>query len=132
MAIRLNEKNEDDFPDKSQPVVSALTRAATLVGITGGTICVLSVYWGLLGRADGTFGGLTERLEFFWRYVSSERLAYAFMWDIFLYSIFQPWLIGDNLENLKEDYVESVKLTRFVPVLGLVFYLLGLREEKKL
>ena len=132
MAIRLDEKNEDDFPDKSQPVVSALTRAATLVGITGGTICVLSVYWGLLGRADGTFGGLTERLEFFWRYVSSERLAYAFMWDIFLYSIFQPWLIGDNLENLKEDYVESVKLTRFVPVLGLVFYLLGLREEKKL
>nr|CAB3484762.1 unnamed protein product [Digitaria exilis] len=76
------------------------------------------------------FGDIAERWQYVQTYVFSERLAYAFLWDIFLYSIFQPWLIGDNIQNVKADTVEFVNVVKFVPVVGLVAYLLCLEKEE--
>ncbi|CAM8939937.1 unnamed protein product [Rhodiola kirilowii] len=85
--------------------------------------------WAFYGRPDGNFGGIPERWEFLLTYLGSERLAYAFIWDICLYSIFQPWLIGANLHNVQEGNTEVVKYLRFVPVIGLVAHLLSLEPE---
>jgi hypothetical protein len=63
-------------------------------------------------------------------YLESERLAYAFIWDIFLYIIFQPWLIGENLQNVQKSKVGVVNYFRFVPVVGLVAYLLCLNLDE--
>lgn len=131
MAIRLNAASGVDSPKEPYKLVSSLTRAAPTVAIIGGAVCLFSPLWAIFGRPDVDFGGWSERVEFLGRYLGSERLAYAFIWDIVLYSIFQPWLIGDNLENLKESSVGSVRILRFVPVLGLIAYLLSLRDDKE-
>ncbi|XP_078433395.1 uncharacterized protein LOC144704743 [Wolffia australiana] len=130
MAIRLNQARGVDSPKEPYLAVSALTRAAGTVAAVGGVVCGLSLWWAVAGRPDAGFGGLIERVDFFWRYVGSERLAYAFLWDILLYSIFQPWLIGDNLENIRDESAGLVKILRYVPVLGLIGYLVSLRKDK--
>ncbi|GJN02679.1 hypothetical protein PR202_ga20057 [Eleusine coracana subsp. coracana] len=80
-------------------------------------------------NSDAGFGGIAERWQFAQSYLFSERLAYAFIWDILLYSIFQPWLIGDNIRNVKADATGFVNAVRFVPVVGLVAYLFCLEEQ---
>ncbi|KAK2971561.1 hypothetical protein RJ640_017930 [Escallonia rubra] len=135
MAIRLNEaSNEADAqypPRKASRLGSVMTNGAPIVGVVGGAVCLISTLWALFGRADGNFGSLTDRWEFLVSYLGSERLAYAFIWDICLYIVFQPWLIGDNLQNVQEGKADIVKYLRFVPVFGLVAYLLCLKLDEE-
>lgn len=134
MAIRLNETdNEDDCtPNKPSQLGLVMTRGGPIVGLIGGGICLISTLWSLFARADGDFGSITKRLDFLSHYLGSERLAYAFIWDILLYTIFQPWLIGDNLHNVEKDKVEAVSFLRYVPVVGLTAYLLCLDPDEEL
>lgn len=44
--------------------------------------------------------------------------------------IFQPWLIGENLQNVQKSKVGVVNYFRFVPVVGLVAYLLCLNLDE--
>ncbi|KAK6921762.1 hypothetical protein RJ641_012269 [Dillenia turbinata] len=132
MAIRLNKADAEYTPKKPSLLAIVMTNGASLVGLVGGFACIMSGLWCLFGRMDGNFGSLSERWEFLLSYLGSERLAYAFIWDICLYIIFQPWLIGDNLRNVQNSKVGIVNILRFVPVLGLITYLvcLDLDEEK--
>ncbi|WZZ14245.1 hypothetical protein YC2023_107334 [Brassica napus] len=129
MAIRLNDADPDDKPSKRSQLGEAMTKGASVVGLTGVTVCLISTLWSLYGRADGGFGGIMERWQYLTGYLGSERLAYAFIWDICLYTVFQPWLIGENLQNVKKSKVEIVSYLRFVPVLGLLAYLLFLNLD---
>ncbi|KAK8487326.1 hypothetical protein V6N13_099683 [Hibiscus sabdariffa] len=131
MAIRLNKADAESRPGELSPLGSAMTNGAALVGIVGGAVCLLSAIWGLYGRMDGDFGNITDRWQYLVSYLGSERLAYAFIWDICLYTIFQPWLIGENLQNVEKSRVSVVSYLRFIPVLGLVAYLLFLDLEKE-
>lgn len=131
MAIRLNDADSNQSPTKPSQLGSVMVRGAPIVGLIGGLVCIVSTLWALFGRADGGFGGLADRWLYLGSYIGSERLAYAFVWDILLYAVFQPWLIGDNLQNVKEDYTELVNVLRFVPVVGLVAYLLCLDYVKE-
>ncbi|RWR86858.1 putative transmembrane protein [Cinnamomum micranthum f. kanehirae] len=126
MAIRLNDKDVDNSCNKLSKLGTVMTSGAPVVGLIGGVICLISALWAFFGRGDGGFGSVPDRLEFFANYVGSERLAYAFLWDVCLYAIFQPWLIGDNMQNVKEQKVQIVSNLRFIPVVGLVVYLLNL------
>lgn len=132
MAIRLNDVDSNLTPPKPTQLASLMTRGATVVGVIGGAVCLFSVFWALFARGDGGFGGIEDRWEFFVRYIGSERLAYAFIWDICLYSVFQPWLIGDNLQNVKQSNKGIVTNLRFIPVLGLVAYLVSLDDDEVL
>lgn len=130
IAIRLNEADANYArPKPSTKLASLMTNGAPTVGLIGGAVCLLSVIWGLYARDD--FGNLKDRWVFLLNYLGSERLAYAFVWDIVLYAIFQPWLIGDNLQNVKESRLEIVRNLRFIPVVGLVAYLLCLDDGEK-
>ncbi|KAG4109461.1 hypothetical protein ERO13_A13G053600v2 [Gossypium hirsutum] len=129
MAIRLNEADADSRPSKLSPLGSVMTNGAAVVGLIGGAVCVFSAIWALYGRMDGEFGNITDRWQFLVSYLGSERLAYAFIWDICLYTIFQPWLIGENLQNVEKSKVGVVSYLRFIPVVGLVAYLLFLNLE---
>ncbi|GMJ04738.1 hypothetical protein like AT3G25805 [Hibiscus trionum] len=131
MAIRLNEADAETRPGELSPLGSAMTNGAALVGIVGGAVCLFSAIWGLYGRMDGGFGNITDRWQYLVSYLGSERLAYAFIWDICLYTIFQPWLIGENLQNVEKNRVSVVSYLRFIPVVGLVAYLLFLDLEKE-
>ncbi|KAG9458267.1 hypothetical protein H6P81_002775 [Aristolochia fimbriata] len=129
MAIRLNDNSTNASAKQSKLGMFMSTRGAPYVGLLGGAICFVSAWWAVFGRADGSFGGLAERLEFLRSYIGSERLAYAFIWDIGLYTIFQPWLIGDNLQNVQENKVELVTSLRYLPVFGLIGYCLFLDRD---
>ncbi|KAJ7298728.1 hypothetical protein O6H91_Y465300 [Diphasiastrum complanatum] len=142
MAIRISKSiSEEQMPSQftaaSQEhgiVYTTMTSGAQIVGLVGGLVGVLSVLWAIAGRFGEDFGSLTDRASFFVNYICSDRLAYAFVWDIGLYSLFQPWLIGDNIENVDERKQSAVKILRFVPYCGLVAYLWGLsrRSQKSL
>ncbi|KAL3369850.1 hypothetical protein AABB24_007071 [Solanum stoloniferum] len=129
MAFRLNKSDSEYPPRATSQLGSIMTRGASVVGLVGGAACLLSTFWAFYGRGDGDFGSISDRWEFLLSYLSSERLAYAFIWDICLYIIFQPWLIGDNLQNIQEDKVGMVRYLRYVPVVGLVAYCLCLDVE---
>ncbi|KAF3663099.1 putative serine/threonine-protein phosphatase 2A 65 kDa regulatory subunit A beta isoform-like [Capsicum annuum] len=126
MAIRLNKVDLEYPPRATSQLGSIMTRSASIVGLVGGAACLLSTFWAIYGRGDGDFGNISDRWEFLLSYLSSERLAYAFIWDICLYIIFQPWLIGVNLQNIQEDKVGIVRYLKYVPVVGLVAYCLCL------
>uniref|UniRef100_A0A0E0KRI6 Uncharacterized protein n=1 Tax=Oryza punctata TaxID=4537 RepID=A0A0E0KRI6_ORYPU len=129
MAIRLNDPDKDKSPPQTSKLGSVMVRGAPIVGLTGGLVCIVSIAWAFFGRADAGFGGIAERWQYVQSYVFSERLAYAFLWDILLYSIFQPWLIGDNIQNVKANATEFVNSVRFLPVIGLVAYLFCLEDR---
>lgn len=131
MAIRLNKADQDRMPRKHSQLGSVMTSGASIVGVTGGAVCLISVLWALFGRMDGNFGNLSDRWEFLVSYLGSERLAYAFIWDICLYIIFQPWLIGDNLQNVQKDKIGLVNYLRFLPVVGLIAYLFSLKLDER-
>lgn len=130
MAIRLNEAQPDYTPSKRSKLGDVMTNGATVVGLTGALVCLVSAVWALFGRMDGNFGSIADRWEFLVGYFGSERLAYAFIWDICLYLVFQPWLIGDNLQNVQRSKVRIVNYLRFVPVVGLSAYLLCLNLDE--
>lgn len=132
MAIRLNEAEEEYTPRKTSQLGSLMINGASIVGLSGGLVCLLSILWAFYGRGDSNFGDLRERWEFLLSYLGSERLAYAFIWDICLYLVFQPWLIGDNLGNVQEDKTALVNFLRFVPMVGLVAYCLCLDTGKEI
>ncbi|XP_054825313.1 uncharacterized protein LOC129322886 isoform X2 [Prosopis cineraria] len=129
MAIRLNDADDDNIQSKHSQLGAVMTKGAPIVGIIGGAACLLSLWWALYGRMDANFGGIAERWDFLLDYLGSERLAYAFIWDICLYIIFQPWLIQENLQNVQETKVFTVKYLSYVPVVGLIAYLLCLDQE---
>ncbi|KAK1380917.1 Monocarboxylate transporter 6 like [Heracleum sosnowskyi] len=131
MAIRLNEADGQYTPRKTSQLSTVMTNGAAFVGLIGGAVCLISVLWALFGREDGNFGSLTERWDFLLSYLGSERLAYAFIWDICLYTIFQPWLIHDNLQNVQKSKISIVSYLKFVPVIGLVVYLLSLDLDEE-
>ncbi|KAG0460032.1 hypothetical protein HPP92_023160 [Vanilla planifolia] len=133
MAIRLDDITDDEKKPLPEPpkLGPLMTNGATVVGLIGGCACLVSVIWAFFGRAYGGFGDVSGRWRFLEEYIQSERLAYAFLWDVFLYTMFQPWLIGDNLENVKNSGKELVRLLRFLPVMGIIAYLLFLDNEKE-
>lgn len=130
MAIRLNEADPNTSRRKLSQLGDAMTRAAPVVGLIGGAVCVISIIWALAGR-PGDFGSVMDRWDFLVSYLRSERLAYAFIWDICLYMVFQPWLIGDNLQNVDKSKVGIVNYLRLVPVVGLVAYLLCVNLDEE-
>lgn len=132
MAIRLNKTGAEYNPSKTSQLGSIMTKGAPVVGLIGAAACLLSTVWALYGRGDGNFGTVPERLEFLMSYLGSERLAYAFIWDIFFYLIFQPWLIGDNLKNIQKDNFAVVRYLRYIPVVGLAAYCLCLNPDQEM
>ncbi|KAL9246178.1 hypothetical protein vseg_019746 [Gypsophila vaccaria] len=132
MAIRLNKPDGEDNPRKPSRLGTLMIQGAHIVGFTGGFVSLISLLWGLFGRAEGDFGSVSQRWDFLLSYLGSERLAYAFIWDIVLYAIFQPWLIGDNLANIQENKIDIVNYLRFVPVIGLVAYLVCLDRDEQM
>ncbi|KAG5016867.1 hypothetical protein AAZX31_08G254600 [Glycine max] len=130
MAIRLNDADDESVTRKLSQFGSVMTNGAPIVGVIGGSACIVSLLWALFGRMDANFGGIADRWDYLVGYLGSERLAYAFIWDICLYIIFQPWLIGDNLQNVQENKVVVVKYLRYVPVIGLIAYLFCLDPKE--
>ncbi|MCO5562894.1 hypothetical protein L7F22_016530 [Adiantum nelumboides] len=136
MAIRLNHINRiDDVLSKNSSlkldlsgVQKVMVSGARVLSVVCGAVGLISLLWFFLGRANEGFGTFSDRWTFFLEYLASDRPGYAFVWDICLYSVFQPWLIGDNLDKVDKRKSEAIGYLRYIPYLGLVAYLWGLSD----
>jgi hypothetical protein len=127
MAIRLNKSPKMQQLQEPSGLQRAFTNGARAVAVTGAAVGLLSIVWFIIGRPTEGYGDLAER----WMdTVSKDRPTYAFLWDLCCYSVFQPWLIGDNLHNIRTESKELIGKFRFVPYVGLVAYCWGLDRSK--
>ena len=133
MAIRLRSQTQSEKASSTE--ISVVEETLTSQGgsktlsIVGGVVGVVSIWWFFLGRPDESFGNFSDRWTFFLEYLSSDRLGYAFIWDICLYTLFQPWLIGANLSNIDKENVRIVEVLRYIPCVGLAAYLWSLTRN---
>lgn len=145
MALRLQplKKKTEKFDENSTSFLTSLNNSfcrglsnnSIKFGIIGITVGIISIFWAFFGRPENGFGDISDRWQFFLNYVSEDRAAYAFFIDLVFYSVFQAWIIGDNLkykdtvEDSRKKFLETV---RFVPFFGLALYLiLSQKEEQK-
>lgn len=93
-----------------------------------GAVGVISIAWGLYGRMD-QYSEMSTRIESFSSMMSSDRLGFSFVIDLLYFSVFQGWLINDDLLKRGLSAQESAssnlaKIGSTVPFFGLIYYLL--------
>lgn len=85
-------------------------------------VLVASIAWSVWGRPE--FGDMVARWQALTELVSSDRLAYSFFVDLIVFWLFQSWLVKDDMARRQWDSATALWITRLVPFLGLVWYLL--------
>ncbi|CAI5947161.1 unnamed protein product [Closterium sp. NIES-65] len=148
MALRLRPPPPPHSATPLRPAAIAtfLSSAPLPIALVSSTVALASLFWAALARPNFAPPDLTVRAAFLADYLGSNRLAYAFAWDVLLYSLFQPWLIADCLSALRRsrpaeaargdeggttsgDYDALLALlqwVRFVPLFGLAAFLCAL------
>ena len=93
-----------------------------------GTVGIISIAWGLFGRMD-QYSEMSSRIESFTSMMNTDRLGFSFVIDLLYFSVFQGWLIKDDLlkRGLSAQESSSSNLSKIgssVPFFGLIYYLL--------
>jgi SnoaL-like domain len=93
-----------------------------------GTVGIISIAWGLYGRLD-QYSDVSTRIESFTSMMNTDRLGFSFVIDLLYFSVFQGWLINDDLLKRGLSAQESAssnlsKIGSSVPFFGLIYYLL--------
>jgi hypothetical protein len=104
-----------------------------IIGITGLAIGIFMVYWSFFGRAELGIGGIEERMLHFKELVGTDRVWFAFLTDLVLFSVFQAWLML-AARGSKAGKVEGngkLDLLSFIPFIGLGLYLIQGENESK-
>ena len=99
-----------------------------LLPIVLGAVGTTCIYWFFNGRIE-EYGDLPVRIESLKEIISHDRLAFSFCVDLLYYSVFQGWLVSDDLKRrgmAEESF--SAQVARYVPFYGLVYYFLT-RDE---
>ena len=125
MALRLNAAPPPEPPAPTPASLESIFRKglaenANSIGWVGGVVGLVSVVWFAVGRYESGFGSVAERWQYLIHYISTDRPAYAFVWDMGLYSVFQAWLIKDNMGG-RDALMEKL---RFLPFFGLAAFLI--------
>lgn len=94
-----------------------------------GSVGILSIYWGFFGRVDQGYTDFATRLSSYSSMMSTDRLGFSFVIDLIYFTLFQGWLINDDLSRRglsNSDVANSglAKIGTYVPFFGLVYYLL--------
>eukprot|EP00850_Spirogloea_muscicola_P005507 SM000025S08402 [mRNA] locus=s25:561697:563889:- [translate_table: standard] len=135
MALRLNKPEPPSQSESSSPLVElgqAVASQSTTIGLVGGVIGIVSVTWALFLRSSEQFGGPAERLSYFLEYLTTDRIAYAFMWDLVLYGLFQAWIVLDFSELLPTAEDQRIwRRVGCVPYFGLAAILIARIETAK-
>ena len=57
--------------------------------------------------------------------ISHDRLAFSFCVDLLYYSVFQGWLVSDDMKRRgMSEGTFSAQVARYIPFYGLVYYFL--------
>mmetsp|Transcript_39810 Transcript_39810/g.83690 ORF Transcript_39810/g.83690 Transcript_39810/m.83690 type:complete len:829 (-) Transcript_39810:288-2774(-) len=131
--------NDDDYrgPRRIRPLYKEeLDRPALVLGewkglgILLGSIGIFALYWGFAGR-PGDFGPpiwvSDKRMVDFMKLLDKDRVASAFVVDLWIFGIFQGWLVDDDWKRRGRSLEEEKFLrncAKFIPFFGLAAYLI--------
>lgn len=98
-----------------------------LLPVVLGGIGTVAAYWALNGRLED-FGSVSARWESFKNILLNDRLTFSFVIDALYFTLFQGWLIDDDIAKRTEPAsLEKqqflVSTGKYVPFFGLVAYL---------
>eukprot|EP00638_Chattonella_subsalsa_P002402 CAMPEP_0117743070 /NCGR_PEP_ID=MMETSP0947-20121206/5911_1 /TAXON_ID=44440 /ORGANISM="Chattonella subsalsa, Strain CCMP2191" /LENGTH=260 /DNA_ID=CAMNT_0005559691 /DNA_START=283 /DNA_END=1068 /DNA_ORIENTATION=+ len=82
-----------------------------------------SIAWALFGRQDGDFGDISNRIVTLKQLIEEDLLAHSFVTDAVFFSLFQAWLVPDDMSRRKWQDNGALQAARFVPFFGLAYYL---------
>ena len=106
--------------------LSAVERVgeSKLLPIILGTVGTTCIYWFFNGRIE-EYGALPERIDSLKEIISHDRLAFSFCVDLLYYSVFQGWLVSDDMKRRgMSEGTFSAQVARYIPFYGLVYYFL--------
>lgn len=118
LGIRRSNPEWGDFP--LSPLEQVTESRGWSLFLTG--IVFLSVSWALFARPE--FGNMGQRWQDLMQIISSDRLAYSFAIDLLFFSLFQSWLVGDDMKRRQWHNPTILWVTRLIPFFGLVAYFL--------
>jgi len=99
------------------------------LGVLLGAIGIFALYWGFAGRPED-FGPpiwvSDKRMVEFMKLLDKDRVAASFVVDLWVFGIFQGWLVDDDWKRRgrsleEEKFLRNV--AKFVPFFGLASYL---------
>ena len=90
---------------------------------------VVALYWGFFGRIDEGYADMASRTTSFLEMMSTDRLGFSFVIDLLYFTLFQGWLIKDDLlkrgtSSLDASSSKLANIGSYIPFFGLVYYLL--------
>jgi len=126
-----------DLPRRIRPLYKEeLDRPALVLGewrglgVLLGLVGFFAVYWGFAGRPED-FGPpiwvSNKRMVDFMKILDKDRIAAGFVVDMWVFGIFQGWLVDDDWKRRgrsleEEKFMRNV--AKFVPFFGLASYLI--------
>ena len=138
--IQLIERGRRSQPRRIRPLYKEeLDRPALVLGewkglgIILGSIGIFAIWWGFAGRAGTTpadFGPpiwvSDKRMVDFMKLLDKDRVAASFVVDLWVFGIFQGWLVDDDWKRRgrsleEEKFLRNV--AKFFPFFGLAAYL---------
>ena len=125
------QQQQQQQPSPPSSFIAAFLPSAPALGAVGAAVALTSLLWSSFARPDVVAATSASRMDHFIEYVSTDRLAYAFTFDIVLYALCQAVLIGNYLAAsggaAGEGGIRSVRgllsWLRFVPCFGLAAFL---------
>lgn len=128
-AVRASQPPAVDVDAVNARRFSATAEAA--IGAVGLVIGAASVAWFALApltpdASVGAASSLSDRWEHIISVASTDRLTLAFIVDLCIYSVVQPWLIGDERKFIQQTHPDA-KLPldlRFIPLFGAAHWLM--------
>lgn len=84
-------------------------------------VVLVSIIWALWGRPE--FGGFQARWLALAELVNTDRLAYSFVIDGVVFTLFQSWLVGNDMARRGWRNPYLLWVARCLPLFGLILYL---------
>lgn len=86
-----------------------------------GMVFIVSLVWGVFARPE--YGDLITRSSSLIKLLSTDRVAYSFLIDLFVFWLFQSWLVKDDMARRQWHNPVILWIVRCVPFWGLIVYL---------
>mmetsp|Transcript_10354 Transcript_10354/g.31017 ORF Transcript_10354/g.31017 Transcript_10354/m.31017 type:complete len:577 (-) Transcript_10354:1280-3010(-) len=112
-------------PEFTESSLSGLEKAAEnkLIPLLFGGVMTFAAYWAAVARPE--FGDLPTRLDSYLELAKSDRLTFAFLVDLVGFSLFQGWLVDDDMTRRgvtgSQRWVYGL-IAKLIPAYGLVIY----------
>jgi len=109
------------------PATTALTRLerfaeSRMIPIALSLVFGASLAWAAFARPE--FSTWSNRWNSLLTLITGDRLAYSFWFDLWVFWVFQAWLVPDDMQRRNGHNSILIWIARLVPFFGLVIYLL--------